>query len=429
MDGSAENRPAVNTRNEQPFSKMIHSEPSVSEFPEQETLESGPPQSDQVAALQSQTDKPARIAVQEEIIKAGIVSSKTAKNYFAIYDRLLASAVRAQQNGENDQSPVDTGPHRVVDAIISRFEKGEISQGTATLYRSAVLWVLAQAIRAEDPDYEDAWHELSEFKPGASPAKKVKPDPETPFVSPDELTLLLRTLESGQRSVVTSAETIAWILATLATGLRPQEWLDASWDDQERTRIRVRSAKKTEQMPPIERMNLARSICGREVASTYEANLIIIEKYGELPAWEPENPYRTIDVDPELLPAVRTHMTMFKAAARDQQSYASHFGRVRKALWRATREMPGQPNISLYTFRHQFSSNVKAMAGSTAAAILLGHEIQSDGRQRVTANYGRARFGHRGPHGQAPRVAQNPLDRITPEEIVPRANEGPPPSA
>lgn len=363
---------------------------------------------------------PERTILQEDIVKLESQSSSTIRKYRQIYDRLVDMYIRTKRRDPFDETFVDTSPHEIVRYMAERNASGAISFKTAKTYKAAVMWMLAQAICPEHPEYEDAWHELNEFKPIKTESPEKSQEDSHNAVSEAELDLLCRTLEDGYNAT-TALEAITWIKATLATGLRPQEWMQAAWEDPEqRTSIRVRSAKKSEQMPPIERLNEAARIAGTRVKSVYEANLILRDKYGTIPPWEPQNQYRTIDVAAELLPAVRTHMALFEAAVNDETSYRRYYDRTRQAILRATRSMPGQPSISLYSFRHQFSSNTKALAGASVAAVLLGHEVQADGHQRVTAGYGKARFAHRGPRGQSPRETATTLERIRPDDDVPR---------
>jgi hypothetical protein len=365
-----------------------------------------------------------RRMLHEDIVKLESQSTSTLRKYRQIYDRLVDMYMRSMRKDEFDESYFDTSPHAIVRYMIDRNASGAISFTTAKTYKAALMWMLAQAICPEHPEYEDAWHEINEFKPIKSAAPAKRREGAGGAVSESDLDRLCRSLEDGHNPN-TGLEAIAWIKATLATGLRPQEWMQAAWaDPEDRTSIRVRSAKKSEEMPPIERLNEASRIAGTRVKSVYDANLILRDKYGCIPPWEPQNPYRTIEVAPELRAAVRTHMALFEAAVHDETEYRRYYDRTRQAILRAAREMPGQPSISLYSFRHQFSSNTKAAAGAAVAAVLLGHEAQADGLQRVTAGYGKARYAHRKVHGQSPRQAAAELDRITPTENVPRGSEG-----
>ena len=405
---------------------MTTSEVPVSDFHEGERFDAiSPVEGDSPADGLANSRNSERRVLQEDIVKLESQSASTLRKYRAIYDRLVDMYMRAKRRDPFDETFIDTSPHEIVRYMVERNASGAISFTTAKTYKAALLWILARAICPEHPEYEDAWHELSEFKPIRTEAPEKAQDESRNAVSEAELDLLCRTLEQ-RYSATTALEAITWIKATLATGLRPQEWTQAAWaDPEQRTSIRVRSAKKSEQMPPVERLNEAARIVGTRVKSIYEANLILRDKYGTIPPWEPQNEYRTIEIAPELQPAVRTHMALFEAAVHDEADYRRYYDRTRQTILRATRSMPGQPTISLYSFRHQFSSNTKAAAGAAVAAALLGHEMQADGLQRVTAGYGKARFAHRGPRGQRPREAAVELDRIAPVDDVPRSANSP----
>ena len=406
---------------------MSTSEFPAIELPEGERFDAiGPVEGDSPADGLANGRNSERRILQEDIVKLESQSSSTIRKYREIYDRLVDMYISSKRRDQFDETFVDTSPHEIVRYMIERNASGAISFKTARTYKAALMWMLARAICPESPEYEDAWHELNEFKlvKPSSPGKNQ--DDSRTAVSERELELLYRSIEAGYNTNA-SLEAIAWIKATLATGLRPQEWMDAAWEDPEqRTRIRVRSAKKTEQMPTSVRLKEASRLAGADVRSVYEANLILRDKFGSIPPWEPQNRFRTIQVSGDLLPAVRTHMALFEAAVHDEADYRRYYDRTRQTILRATRSMPGQPAISLYSFRHQFSSNTKAAAGAAVAAVLLGHEIQADGLQRVTAGYGKARFAHRGPRGQRPREAAVGLDRIAPVDDVPRSVSSPP---
>lgn len=127
-----------------------------------------------------------------------------------------------------------------------------------------------------------------------------------------------------------------WIQATKATGLRPGEWLGCQIND---TELVVKNAKNSN---------------GRT--------------FGD---------YRTLDLsnlDSSIMCSIHFIMNYFEDITKEE--FESTYDRVRKYLQRINEKVfPNESkNITLYTFRHQFSANLKSSGASKkVVAAAMGH--------------------------------------------------------
>lgn len=172
---------------------------------------------------------------------------------------------------------------------------------------------------------------------------------------------------------------LVWLLAGVASGLRPNEWQTASLREED----------------------------GRIILKTDNFKANEQRSYG---------PFREIDISelPErFITAVKEHMSVVKSMMEHKiyDKYAKGCSDLlrlcNKSLWPRRKA-----NITLYTGRHQFSANAKAEdeCGETERAAMMGHKIVLTSRER----YGRLRHGSK---GITPKIAdQSVLSLIkTPE--------------
>lgn len=157
---------------------------------------------------------------------------------------------------------------------------------------------------------------------------------------------------------------VLWLKASVATGLRPNEWQEAELIE-EAGRIVLRS--------PNFKHNEKRSY-----AAFRDIDLTETDEY-----W---------------MSAIRKHMLYVKsfAEAEEEGLNERHYSgcsyllnRINKRLWPRRKA-----NITLYTGRHQFSSNAKAdpNVSEKERAALMGHKTTKTSRER----YGRKRSGSKG---------------------------------
>ena len=136
-----------------------------------------------------------------------------------------------------------------------------------------------------------------------------------------------------------------WLMAGLATGLRPCEWQNAK-SSADGTTLTVQNAKATN---------------GRATGES-----------------------RTVPVHPGDLPVIRAHIE----SLQEFQARGIQFSAIQKGASQAIRRAcavlwPGDVKraYALYSARHQFSANVKAIASVEEVAALLGHRSTRTARR------------------------------------------------
>lgn len=150
----------------------------------------------------------------------------------------------------------------------------------------------------------------------------------------------------------------SFAMATIATGLRPTEWVNAT----------IRSAQRSE----VPRGESETGWLAVVVATAKR-------KAGE-PDWE-----RTIVIEPGVYQIqVRQHFEEIQAALAPQddphavvKNYSRRcsaaLGRACKELWPVRERGPRPIRITLYSLRHQARANVAAAYGAFVAAAMMGH--------------------------------------------------------
>jgi integrase len=242
---------------------------------------------------------------------------------------------------ESDES---VSPLAIVRYLVE--SKPNWAKRTWTLYRCAVRFNLRQAAAYADESELGAYsqalnvldsetQEQAKRKGSATSSKKAKK------LSQNDVSTLIDYVraQKGQRLAI---QACAFVIAALATGLRPSEWPGAklSQEPDGTWLLTVRNAKATN---------------GRGNGSS--------------------RTLRLIDVSAQELVAIEG-MTLI-AAVTDQEpgGYPGWQKRLRHYLYRAARAALGRrANYpSLYTFRHQFAANAKANHSREEVAAMMGH--------------------------------------------------------
>lgn len=191
-------------------------------------------------------------------------------------------------------------------------------------------------------------------RPPTIRGKRTKSLPARDF---DRIITHLATAYSEQNRVARRAQSFA--MATIATGLRPIEWLRAS----------LRQATE-EEVPK-----------GESPASWLAIDVDTAKRKTGEPDWK-----RTILVEPGVYQIhVRQHveaMHAFIAAETGSADPAKNYSRrcslaLRRAceeLWPQTNKPGKQPlRVTLYTLRHQARANIASAYGGFVAASMMGH--------------------------------------------------------
>tara|TARA_R110000737_G_scaffold127218_3_gene159768 strand:+ start:26439 stop:27449 length:1011 start_codon:yes stop_codon:yes gene_type:complete len=278
----------------------------------------------------------------------------TTETTIETYERIVARLSRSHRLPDNK-------PGSYASAISS----GDLSPASQKMYASAVRHHFRADPDALD-DFEEAW---SSLRPASSRRKRKR------SVPPSVITALHRAARQ-RKSRSRFAEHAATLAeATALIGLRPCEWADAAWEDEERTILVVRNAKRAEQM--MDRGPFAGRI------------------------WKRGNgDHRALELSDD--PEIRTHI---QSLADDMLAFEvqSPWSRHRVPIWaefKALLDLCFQcdwldrkyADLTLYSFRHQFSAEAKALFDQVEVAAMMGH-ISSRTAGQSYAHRRRARAG------------------------------------
>ncbi len=175
--------------------------------------------------------------------------------------------------------------------------------------------------------------------PGRTSSRKRKGIPKRDY------DVLVANLSHSKRNGAYAKRASLWLMSALATGLRPCEWQRAELNEDE-TMLIVQNAKATN---------------GRAT-----------EKY------------RLVPVHAEDRAVVRAHLESIRQLLRQGFTFNQIHHRCGEALNRACKVLWGKDTSKhyvLYSARHQFAANVKAIASEQEVATLLGHRSTRTARR------------------------------------------------
>ena len=277
------------------------------------------------------------------------------------YEKLVRQMAKmsSSKRSIDPLEPKIVSPSEMVEDLFARKDLRESSFET---YRSALTWHLRCHITAEP--YRDALIRMLKLQreraeslsePRKRRRRKAKVIPESDFK------VLVEELAAQSSRSKWSYRAQYFLMAALATGVRPIEWLHAVWDDEEKTAIRVVTAKQKISAPGFMR---DKPRAGIQDEAT--------DEHDEL-SGAPEE--RTIPIEDRDRFSVETHMNMLQQELANGVEYRQYYAGVRQAVLRAcTRLWGGRKKYSPYVMRSQFSANSRAVVGADATATLMGHK-------------------------------------------------------
>lgn len=279
--------------------------------------------------------------------------------------------------------------------------------GTWLTYRASILWHL-NALRTPTSSTaslreqaEAAYLQLRDHDPGfgSTTSKANRPDNRPIHITDEDMDRLVGTLIKQNRDS-TGYGIIAqnWLYAARATGLRPNEWEFAKWEDESKTVLLAPNSKK--------RLN-ANARIQLEAANARDPDLnarspFDLEHAGLAPIPKgPQEDYRRIPVNTQVdrgdVDRMLNSVARWVATGR---TFAALYQAVRMCVQRAVNRTFGdKKRYSLYVARHQFAADVKKLASPGEVAYLMGHTTE----RAASSCYGSGRHGR--PHaglGQAP---------------------------
>jgi integrase len=193
--------------------------------------------------------------------------------------------------------------------------------------------------RTQDPLFEETANRIRALpwadckkptEPGQTSSRKRKGVPKRDY------DVLVANLSNPKQGSDYARRAALWLMAALATGLRPCEWQGASLSDD--GILTAKNAKATN---------------GRGTGVN-----------------------RFIPVPPDDTPVVRTHIESLNEMQSKGFTFAQIHNRCGEALRRACQSLWGKDpkrRYALYSARHQFAANAKATKSQEEVAELLGH--------------------------------------------------------
>ena len=384
----------------------------------QEAEKPGQPDQPQPLSQPIQPDQTQLLSQPIQPIQPIQLKASTLKTYRTVYDRSLRQAVEKRQI--NPDEPIEISPMDLVDDWILGI--GTCRPRTSNTHRSALLWALAHnkaqgwevaherlaSMRQESVRGFDAFEGNELGKRSRTPGRMI---PEA------ALHTLLNTLatrgEWGARSQY-------FLIAGIASGARPVEWPDAEWVDQEKTVLRIFTAKVKarnawNKIPPLtftteidldDEINM---LCGLSSTSRNEVNAsaedadferrmstldLTAKEAQELRGAKYRNGimlFRDVFIEPQHRTYVRLHIDSVQLVIESERKLAQptpgeditteiifrdgYFNPARHCIWRACKKaFPNGDLYSLVDTRSTFSANRKAQFGLEGASRDLGHQ-------------------------------------------------------
>ncbi|WP_230625998.1 hypothetical protein [Cupriavidus necator] len=321
------------------------------------------------------------------------VSDPILFRYRAAVDSLWRQVVAEDEDGARRRA---VGPLEIVDLLLRRVP--ELRPSTWNTSRAAVLYWLEGM--ADDPEAMQARVIMLAGCPkdgfkgpklGTTATRYSSKSQRKRTFAKRDFDRLLRYLdrraEVSSRDISVGLLVGAWLRAGLAAGLRPVEWVEATWVDEDKTRLQVKTAKQRRQQADWT-AGLAR---------------LELEPVGEgVEQGEPK--YRLVSIDESDRAAVDDFMVTLRRLMNAGEEFDLIYMRARRYLWSSSRAVFGKdgPKFTLYQMRGQFGANRKARQGVVATAAEMGNSPL-----KASSYYGRAIYAH--PSGRG--GGDKPADR------------------
>jgi integrase len=342
------------------------------------------------------------------------LKDSTIKTYKTIYDRRYRRALDKRE--VNPDEPVIITPMDLVNDWIT--DIGVNRPKTANLERAAIIWGIGTMRK---PGWADAYTRMVQIRQmslygdqsGGEDGFARKTRTPGRMIPEEDMKILMNKLAGMGRW---GPRTQWFLISGVASGARPVEWPDAEWADQEKTILRLFTAKvknnnALDKIPPmtltaidhdneVDRMWDARAARGVEGAPSwysvdFERRIATLDlsdqDLEELRASRHKNGvrlFRDVEIEPSHLTFVRVHMESIKRVITEVRNdpaitgpktdaaiFSKHyFDCARQCILRASKKAFADGRLySLSDTRSTFSANRKAAVGNQAASKELGH--------------------------------------------------------
>lgn len=288
---------------------------------------------------------------QDNPIKEYAITDRTEMHYSKIVKGLWDYSERKKSSTDLEQVSPD-------DLVKDLSERNNLNQNTTLTYAYALRWFFGKNNSIKE--FAEALVKLDQLidevranapNQGTRDNKRPKAGNSIPK---DDLEMLISELteRSSSGSSIWAAPAQRWLLAGLATGLRPGEWLTADWVDEGKTAVRLTTSKVKAAPPGFMRDSMG----DKEYVPAIKTRDIPI-------ALESER----FDVDIH----IKTIKAYVLSGKMSFKQFHDNCGRLIalscKTLW------GNKKTYTLNSGRKQFSANMRAAVGKVRTATLMGH--------------------------------------------------------
>lgn len=284
-----------------------------------------------------------------------------------------------------------------IPALLAEFEAWSKDKTRASwdLYRAAVLWHMRTSL-SENPSAEgnEAYLQMNSLKhhgdkKTVSPHEVKKPKA-LPKADLDKIINAL--LDSNQPRKNVGVKTQCWLLAGLATGLRPNEWETAHLKENPdgQWALHVDNSKRKTSIPA----HMEVAFYKKEFPQLNIKNRFDIESHGFERISISRKMERAININEKDLIWVQNHLAGIAGNDQSGGSFQQYFDSCRHALFRACEAaFNGKKRYTLYVMRHQFAANMKNIYSKEEVADLMGHDDEGSApKHYASRKHGHAEF-------------------------------------
>jgi integrase len=326
------------------------------------------------------------------------VKARTEQTYQKQVDALYNRSIAARTS--DWEIPAQVSIIQVLDDFLARTD---LAASTAKTYRSALIWHIRTA-QNPNKDHFTALSRLEELHLPKGPKSSTS---RPRVISESDLEKLLDELYRVGMKSIWAKRTATWVLAGLASGLRPIEWLSARWDSNDPSILLARTAKVKLRAPAFIRkeepfqapvQSIGQSV-DQDDASYEPSYLENFDHWIARP--DQDAPPRRIPIQDQArqmqvtsqIGAIWSVIPSDLSQADLEDAFEKYHDQCRKVLYRACLEIwGGKKTYSLYTMRGQFSANTRAQYGPELSSEYMGH---SGPDTPSRAHYGKANQAHR----------------------------------
>lgn len=328
-------------------------------------------------------------------------TKRTEINYLSRYKSIEKAALK-RINYYNQEEEYWEGIYADPKDMVDQLEIYAQTHKTAAVaqYKSAVLFRFNQILK--EADQREHSYMLDQIKRASNVFAQIegnysKQDNSTRkrYIPEKDLEKLRSALAIYRKNKLVGVNILAWVDATLITGLRPNEWEDAvieMLDDPENgitsPHLITRNSKRKAAAPAFYDLERARAENpGLEIQTVFD-----MERLGIHSTIFQRELSRSISLNEDEMGIVQKHIDYIARSKAEGETFQQYYDSCRRLLERVCIEVfKGKKSYSLYSMRHQYAANGKKIFTREELARRMGH----DSIQTAEKAYASGRFAHK----------------------------------